>query len=98
MIQPQISCVRQLIKPNIVYKDKTGMTNHMNTSGLDLLCSNSGIKQKCWDGGFFYLWIGTFIRYCSQCGVLTFSTQVSPTVPFGMYRKNSERNTSNINH
>jgi len=26
---PQISCVRQLIKPNIVYKDTTGMTNHM---------------------------------------------------------------------
>ena len=24
-----ISCVRQLIKPNIVYKDTTGMTNHM---------------------------------------------------------------------
>jgi len=26
---PQISCVRQLIKPNIVYKDTTVMTNHM---------------------------------------------------------------------
>ena len=26
---PQISCVRQLIKPNIVYKDTTGMTNRM---------------------------------------------------------------------
>ena len=24
-----ISCVRQLIKPNIVYKDTTGMTNHI---------------------------------------------------------------------
>ena len=29
---PQISCVRQLIKTNIVYKDRTGMTNHMITS------------------------------------------------------------------
>jgi hypothetical protein len=26
---PHISCVRQLIKPNIVYKDTTRMTNHM---------------------------------------------------------------------
>ena len=24
-----ISCVRQLIKPNVVYKDTKGMTNHM---------------------------------------------------------------------
>jgi len=29
MYLPQISCVRQLIKPNIVYKDTTGMNNHM---------------------------------------------------------------------
>ena len=29
MYLPQISCVRQLIKPNIVYKDTMGMTNHM---------------------------------------------------------------------
>ena len=28
---PQISCVRQLIKPNVVYKDTTGMTNHMTS-------------------------------------------------------------------
>ena len=26
---PQIRCVRQLIKPNVVYKDTTGVTNHM---------------------------------------------------------------------
>ena len=31
---PQISCVRQLIKPNIVYKDTTGMTNRMTACVL----------------------------------------------------------------
>ena len=28
-IKPPDSCVRQLINPIIVYKDTTGMTNHM---------------------------------------------------------------------
>jgi hypothetical protein len=40
----------------------------------------------------------TFIQYPSQHVLLTFSTQVSPIVPFGMYRENSDRNTTTINH
>jgi hypothetical protein len=42
-------------------------------------------------------WICTFIYYSSE-HELTFSTQVSPIVPFGMYRENSERNTATINN
>ena len=32
----EISCVRQLIKPNIVYKDTAGMTNHMITKPITI--------------------------------------------------------------
>ena len=45
----QISCVRQLIKPNIVYKDTTGMTNHMTmTVFITEPRSDSSVSTVTW--------------------------------------------------
>jgi hypothetical protein len=44
---PQISCVRQLIKPNIVYKDTTWMTNRMvTTKGITLVGMRRDDRQQ----------------------------------------------------
>lgn len=61
---------------------------------LDIWCGNFSTKQ----GWLVTINFCTFIHYPSWHVVLTFSTQVSPIVPFGMYIENSERNTTTINH
>ena len=43
---PQISCARQQVKPNIVYKDTTGMTNRMSKGGIFIVAWTIQLKEK----------------------------------------------------
>jgi len=62
-----ICCVRQLIKPNIVYKDTTGMTNHM----ILQQCAATHICDSC--GSDCNPHSNSFVKLFSEIKFLNFS-------------------------